>query len=217
MLTLNIRNYSLRYKTVLLSPPGLAFLQIQNKDNDDIVVLAPPRPLRQRRCFAAATFIAIALNGSRPVVYGTRIGGEGAGPGCTPIAPPRTMNCTKDHRAGAPSPLAATEALCSGGHHRHSLKYETTQQSTRVEVTKQTIYCQVRRLSKKEDKKEKSGFSSLSEGKWRRQMLCKIYSDATINSWEKNKQSTVRAGVWTRRRTKRRSQPSLFVLRLILR
>ena len=48
-------------------------------------------------------------------------------------------------------------------------------------------------------------------------MLCKIYSDATINSWEKNKQSTVRAGVWTRRRTKRRSQPSLFVLRLILR
>ena len=120
----------------MLLPPGLAFLQIQNKDNDDIVVLAPPRPWRQRRCSAAATLISIALNGSRPIVYGTRIGGEGAGPGCAPIAPPRTMNYTNDHRAGAPSPLAATEALCSGDHHRRPLKYEETQQSTCVEATK---------------------------------------------------------------------------------
>ena len=140
MLSLNIRNYSLRHKTVLLSPPGLALLQIQNNDNDNVVVLAPRRPWRQRRCFAATALIAITLNGSRPVMYGTRIGEEGTGPGCTPIAPPRTMNCTNNCRAGAPSPLAATEALCSGGHNRHSLKHEATQQSNRVEVTKQTKF-----------------------------------------------------------------------------
>ena len=140
MLTLNTRDYSLHYKTVLLLPPdGLAFLQIQNNDNGNVAVLAPPRPWRQRRCFAAAALIAIALNGSRPVMYGARIYREGAGPGCTPVAPPRTMNCTNNRRAGAPSPLSATEALCSGSHHCHSLKYEATQQSTRVEATKQTI------------------------------------------------------------------------------
>ena len=149
-------------KTVLLSLPDLAFLQIQNKDNDDNVVLVPPRPWRQQRCSTAATLIAIALNGSMPVVYGTRISGEGAGPGCTPIAPLRTMTCTNDHHAGALLPLAAMEALCSGGHHRRTLIYEATQQSTRAGATKQTINCRVRCLRKKEDKKEKSGFSSLS-------------------------------------------------------
>ena len=59
-------------------------------------------------------------------------------------------------------PLSAAEALCSGGYHRCSLKYEATQQSTRGDVEKQTIYCPGRRLSKEEDKNEKSGFFSSS-------------------------------------------------------
>ena len=49
------------------------------------------------------------------------------------------MSCTKDRRAGAPSPLAAMEALCSDGHHRRPLKYEETQQSTRVGSTKNNL------------------------------------------------------------------------------
>ena len=50
-----------------------------------------------------AMLIAIALNGSRPVLYGAKIGGEGgAGPGCIPIAPPRTMDWANDCRVGAP-------------------------------------------------------------------------------------------------------------------
>ena len=103
MLILNIWNYSLRYKTVLLSPPGLAFLQIQTNDNGNVVVLASPRLWRQRGCFSMAMLIAIALNGSRPVLYGAKIGGEGgAGPGCIPIAPPRTMDWANDRRVGAP-------------------------------------------------------------------------------------------------------------------
>ena len=51
------------------------------------------------------------------------------------------------------------EALCSGGYNRCSLKYEATQQSTRGDVEKQPIYRLGWRLSKKEDEKEKSGFS----------------------------------------------------------
>ena len=73
-------------------------------------------------------------------MYGTRIGGEGTGLGCTLITPPRTMKCTNNCRAGAPSLIAATEALCSDVHNRHSLKHEATQQSNRVEVTKQTKF-----------------------------------------------------------------------------
>ena len=137
MSTLNIQNCSLRYKTVLLSPPGLAFLQIKNNDNGNVVVLTPPCLWRRRRCFAAATLIGIALNRSRLVINGARIDGEGTGSGCTLIASPQTINCTNNHRAGAPLPMVATEALCGNIHYRHSLKYEATQQSTRVEVTKQ--------------------------------------------------------------------------------
>ena len=174
-------------------------------------MLVPPRLWRRRKCFTAAELIATQSKGSSPVMYSTRIGGEGAGPGCTPITLFLTTNCTNNCRAGAPSPLAATEAFCSGGRHRHSLTYETTQQSTRVDVVKQTIYFRVQRLSKNEDKKEISGFSSFSlthpwmmqlrkqEGRWRRQMSCKTYSGATTNSWEKtnNPLSGTVLGAWS--------------------
>ena len=43
-------------------------------------------------------------------------------------------------RASAPLPLSTAEVLCSDSHHRYSLKYEETQQSTRGCVEKQTSY-----------------------------------------------------------------------------
>ena len=89
------------------------------------------------------------------------LGGEGAGPGCTAISPPRTMNFTNDRCAGASAPMAATGALFSGSHHCRALKCAETQLSTCWYVTKQTIYCWGRRLSKKEDEKERLVFSSL--------------------------------------------------------
>ena len=57
------------------------------------------------------------------------------------------------------SPVGGKGALCSGSHHCYSSKNEATQQSTRGGAEKQTIYCPARRLRKKDDKKEKSGFS----------------------------------------------------------
>ena len=53
-------------------------------------MLAPPRPWWRRRCFATATLIAIALNGSRPALNCARMGGKGAGWVCTPFAPRQT-------------------------------------------------------------------------------------------------------------------------------
>ena len=123
ILTLNIRNYSLRYKTVLLSPPALAFLQIQNKDNDDIVLLAPPRPWRRRKCFAVAAAIIICSKGSMPVVNGKRTSGEGASSSCTPFAALLVTNCVICRRGRALSTLAAAEALCSVGPHSHSSQW----------------------------------------------------------------------------------------------
>ena len=87
---------------------------------------------------------------------------EGAASSCTRFIMLLMTNCVICRRASAPLPLSAAEALCSGGYHRCSLKYEATQQSTRGDVEKQTIYCPGRRLSKEEDEKEKSGFSSSS-------------------------------------------------------
>ena len=101
-MTLNIRNYSLRYKTVLLSPPALAFLQIHNKDNDDVALLAPPRPWRRRKCFAVVAAIIICSKGSRPVVNDKRTSGEGASSSRTPFAALLVTNCVICRR-GAPS------------------------------------------------------------------------------------------------------------------
>ena len=139
----------------------MTFSQVHNDDNGSVVVLAPPCLWRRQRCFAAATLIAIALNGPRPVMYGTYKNRWRRGwSRLYTHRPAPDHELYKHRRAGAPSPLAATEALCSDGHHRHPLKYEATQQSTRVEATKQTVYCRIWRLSKKEDNKEKSGISS---------------------------------------------------------
>jgi hypothetical protein len=88
--------------------------------------------------------------------------GEGAASSCTPFITLLMTNCVMCCRASAPLPLSAAEALCSGGYHHCSLKYETIQQSTRGDVEKQTIYCPGRRLNKEEGKKEKSGFVSSS-------------------------------------------------------
>ena len=82
-------------------------------------MLAPPHLWRQRRRFAAAKLIAVALNGSWPAMNGARIGEEGAGWVCTPFTPLQTMSCAKDCCAGAPLPLAAEKALCSGVKYDH--------------------------------------------------------------------------------------------------
>ena len=55
----------------LLHPP-LSFLQIQNKDNGGIALLALPRPWLLQKCFAATAAIAICSNGSRPAMNGKR-------------------------------------------------------------------------------------------------------------------------------------------------
>ena len=68
-------DYLLHCKTNFLLHPGLSFLQIQNKDNDNVTLLAPSRPWQRRKCFAAAALIDIALDGSRPVLNGARMGG----------------------------------------------------------------------------------------------------------------------------------------------
>ena len=83
--------------------PALPFLQIQNKDNGNIVLLAPPRPWRRRRRFTAALLTAIKSNRSSPV-NDKRIRGEEGVLICTTFAPRLLM----------------AEALCSGGTHRHS-------------------------------------------------------------------------------------------------
>ena len=68
---------------VLLLHPTVAFLQIQNKDNENIVLLAPPCPWRQRKAFAAATAIIICSNGSRCAMIGERGNRSDTGPNLT--------------------------------------------------------------------------------------------------------------------------------------
>ena len=144
--------------------PTLPFSQIDKNDNDNITVLAPPRPWRQRRRFAAATLIAIVLNGSRPVTNDARIGGEGASWVCTPFVPLQAMICANDRRAGAPLSLAAAEALCSSSHHCYLLKCAATQQLICGGVKKQTIHCPGRHSDKEVNEKERSAFSFSSFG-----------------------------------------------------
>ena len=55
---------------VLLLYPALAFLQFQNKDDANIVLLASPRPWRRQKAFAAATIIIICSNGSWSAMIG---------------------------------------------------------------------------------------------------------------------------------------------------
>ena len=122
-------------------------------------MLATPHPWRRRKCSAAAAVTAICSKGSWPLMNGKGTNGEGDISSCTPFITLLMTNCVICRRASAPLPLSAAEALCSGGYHHFSLNYEATQQSTRGDVEKQTIYCSGRRLSKDEDKKEKYGFS----------------------------------------------------------
>ena len=145
---------------VLFLHPALKFLQIQNKDNDDIVLLAPPRPWLRRKCSAAAAVAAICSNGPLLLMNGKGISGEGAASSCTPFITLLMTNCVICRHVSASFPLSAAEALCSGGYHRCSLKYEAT--PTPGDAEKQTIHCPGWRLSKEEDEKEKSGFSSSS-------------------------------------------------------
>ena len=82
--------------------PALPFLQIQNKDNDNIVLLAPPRPWRRQRRFTAAVFTAIESNKSRTGLNGKRISGEDGGLVCTTFAPRLMMNYMIRRCADAP-------------------------------------------------------------------------------------------------------------------
>ena len=50
---------NLHCQTVSLVPPDLAFVQIKNKENEEIVLLSSPRPWRRRKCFAAAVATTI--------------------------------------------------------------------------------------------------------------------------------------------------------------
>ena len=108
---------------VLLLHPPLLFLKTQNKDSDGIVLLAPPRPWRQRKRFATTVATAIRSNGSRPVVNGKRTSRERACSSCTPFAALLTTNCVICRRASAPLPLAATGAPCSGVTYCHLPRY----------------------------------------------------------------------------------------------
>ena len=69
--------------------------------------------MRQWRYFEAATLIAIFLNGSRPVMYGARIGEEGAGWVYAPFVLLQTMTCAQNRRAGTSLPLEAAQMFCS--------------------------------------------------------------------------------------------------------
>ena len=99
------------YKTVLLSPPALAFLQIQNKDNDKIVLLAPPCPWWRRKCFAAAAAVIICSNGSWAMANDKGTTGEGAVFSSKPFDTLLMTNCMICCCARASSPMTAAEAL----------------------------------------------------------------------------------------------------------
>ena len=88
----------------------MPFLQIHNNDNGSVVVLALPRPSRRRRCFAAATLIAIVLNGSRLAINCARMGGEGAGWVYTPFPQRQTRS------AQTIAVLAPSRPWRRGGH-----------------------------------------------------------------------------------------------------
>ena len=76
LLTSGISYILLHCKMVPLLRPVLSFLQIQNKDNDDLVFLVPPRLWRLRKCFAAAELIATQSKESIPVVNCKRTSAE---------------------------------------------------------------------------------------------------------------------------------------------
>ena len=120
ILTLNIRSHCVIKRFCLCLLIYIVFLQIQNKNNDDIVLLAPPRPWQRRKCFAAEVATAVCLNGPRPVVNGKRTNGEWDSSSCTLFAAPLMMNCIICRCASALLPLAEAKARCSGGPHCHS-------------------------------------------------------------------------------------------------
>ena len=74
-------------------------------------------------------------------------------------------------------------------------------------VTKQTIYCLGRHLDKEEDEEEKSDFSFFllihpskmklrkQEGRQRRRLSCKVFSNTTINPWECGKTNNLLSGL----------------------
>ena len=93
-------------KMILLLQSDLPFLQIQNKDNGDIALLAPPCPWRQRKCFAVVAANATCSNGSRLAMNDERTRWEEGGLVCTPVSSLLMMNCVICRRASVPSSLA---------------------------------------------------------------------------------------------------------------
>ena len=97
----------------------MTFSQVHNDDNGSVVVLAPPCLWRRQRCFAAATLIAIALNGLRPAVNFARMGGEGADWLCMRFAPRQIRYAQTTAVLAPPRPWRQGGALCSGFTHYH--------------------------------------------------------------------------------------------------
>ena len=83
---------------------------------------APPRPLRRQMRFSAVELITTQSKGSRPVVNDERSSAKENGLVCTTFSSLLMRNYVICSHARAPSPMAAAEALCSGGTHHHSIK-----------------------------------------------------------------------------------------------
>ena len=97
-------------------------LQIQHKDAGDIVLLAPPSLWRWWKCFAVAELIATQSKGACPVVNGKGTRAEEDDLVYTTFLPILMTNYVVCCCDCAPSPMAAAEALCTGGTCHRSIK-----------------------------------------------------------------------------------------------
>ena len=104
---------------ISLLHPALSFLQIQNKVNDNIVLLAPPCPWQHRKCVVAAVATATWFELVKARGNSKRTSGVGDSSSCVPFTALLMMNCIICRHLSALFPLAATEALYSVRNHRH--------------------------------------------------------------------------------------------------